>query len=149
MEEEEISEYRDCYNLYDKSRTGKLPCKDAVLVMRSLGFTPTIMEVNGELKKIGKGVKDTMDFSQFLDLMHSHKSADEPKKEILKAFEAMDTARTGTVKSVDLKRFLMNCGERLSSKEVDKMYRAAKIAPNQLIKYRDFVRIITIPVPEY
>jgi len=149
MDEEEISEYRDCFNLYDKSRSGKLPCRDAVHVMRSLGVTPTMIEVNKELKKMGKEQSDTMDFSQFLNLMHSHKSTDEPKTEILRAFQAMDVGKTGTVKSVDLKRFLMNCGEKLTAKEVDKMFRAAKISPGQMIKYKDFVRIITIPVPDY
>ena len=31
--------------------------------------------------------KDTVDFSQFLNLIHSHKSNDEPQIEILKAFQ--------------------------------------------------------------
>jgi len=150
MDEEEISEYRDCFNLFDKSKSGKLNCTEIVSVMRALGTTPTVLEINKELKKIGKNpAKDTVDFSQFLNLIHSHKSNDEPQIEILKAFQAMDVGNTGKVNATDLKRYLMNVGEKLTSTEVDKMYRVAKISPNQMIKYKDFIRIITIPVPEY
>ena len=36
--------------------SGKLNCTEIVSVMRALGTTPTLLEINKELKKIGKSL---------------------------------------------------------------------------------------------
>lgn len=52
-----LSEYKECFSLYDKKRKGKIEAKDLITVMRCLGSSPTFSEVERHLQihKIGTG----------------------------------------------------------------------------------------------
>ncbi len=50
-----LSEYKECFSLYDQKRRGKMKAQDLLTVMRSLGCCPTLQELNRHLltHKIG------------------------------------------------------------------------------------------------
>lgn len=49
------AEFKECFSLYDKKQNGKIDTKDLITVMRCLGTSPTIGEVERHLQvhKIG------------------------------------------------------------------------------------------------
>ena len=69
-------------------------------------------------------------------------------KEIQKAFKLTDSTNRGFIGAKELRRILCNTGERLSKREVEQMFRAFNIQPNGYVRYDDFVRMITTPLPE-
>lgn len=148
LEEEQIAGYRDCFNLYDKDRIGKISCGDLMTVMRSLGACPTTKEITAHLGYIDKELSHTMDFSQFLTVMHKQTSEENANDEMMKAFKAYDEKNTGFIDKNELKNILMNTGEKLDRMEVDAMFKAANVKA-QKINYSDFVRLISLPVPDY
>lgn len=50
-----LAEFKECFSLYDKKQKGKIDAKDLITVMRSLGTSPTIAEIERHLHthKIG------------------------------------------------------------------------------------------------
>lgn len=114
-----------------------------------------------------KKKNNKMSFSDFLDTVHFHSggkflivvfihssnlilnliSVEKLPKEIMDAFEAADVEKSGKINGRVLKNILGNWGERLSSREIDNIFREANVS--ELITYSDFVKICAAPVPDY
>ncbi|KAF7403849.1 hypothetical protein HZH68_006643 [Vespula germanica] len=142
--EEDIDEFRECFYLF--ARNGQIRTLDELtIIMRSLGLSPTIAELNKYLKD--KGGK--MSFADFLEAMHLQTRAEDLPKEVIEAFQAADTAHTGTIPARQLAHMLLHWGEKLSNKEVEQIFREANVSINGNVKYEDFVKIACAPVPDY
>ncbi|KAL2726619.1 calmodulin-like protein 4 [Vespula squamosa] len=142
--EEDIDEFRECFYLF--ARNGQIRTLDELtIIMRSLGLSPTIAELNKYLKD--KGGK--MSFADFLEAMHLQTRVEDLPKEVIEAFQAADTAHTGTIPARQLAHMLLHWGEKLSNKEVEQIFREANVSINGNVKYEDFVKIACAPVPDY
>lgn len=58
-----------------------------------------------------------MSFADFLEAMHLQTRAETLPKEVIEAFRAADTSRSGTIPARQLAHMLLRWGEQLSSKE--------------------------------
>lgn len=90
-----------------------------------------------------------MTFADFLEVMHVHSRVENLPKEIVDAFKAADPQGRGTIQAKHLRHLLQNWGERLSSKEVDRIFREANVNNSSIVKYEDFVKIACAPIPDY
>ncbi|MBN3306602.1 CALL4 protein, partial [Amia calva] len=142
-------EFKECFSLYDRKRKGKILAKDLLIVMRSLGTSPTFSEVERHLQvhKIEKNGE--LDFSTFLTMMHRQIQQEDPKVEILEAMRMTDKQKKGQILASELRAKLTGLGEKLTDKEVDEVFREANVAPNGLINYEEFTRMVTLPPPDY
>jgi len=139
FKEQDIDEFRECFYLY--ARSGNIRTMDELtVIMRSLGMSPTITELKAYMKD--KGGKIT--FADFLDIMHSHSKKENIPKELIEAFRGMDPQRRGTIPARDLKHILAKWGEKLSSREVDQIFREANIQSNGMVRYEEFVKIVCV-----
>ncbi|RVE74240.1 hypothetical protein OJAV_G00020090 [Oryzias javanicus] len=145
----QISEFKECFSLYDKKRNGKIDSKDLITVMRCLGTSPTFSEIDRHLQvhKIDK--KGELDFSTFLTMMHRQMQQEDPGKEILEAFRMTDKQNKGTIQASELKAKLTKLGEKLSNAEVDELFREANVRPSGVINYEEFTRMVTLPPVDY
>ncbi|KAK6626363.1 hypothetical protein RUM43_006674 [Polyplax serrata] len=142
--EQDINEFRECFYLF--ARSGQINTLDELtVIMRSLGMSPTI----GELNKYLKEKEGKMSFADFLDVMHAHSQAEVLPKEVIEAFVAGDLDKKKTISARYLRHMLLHWGEKLSQKEVDQIFREANINLNGFIPYEDFVKIACAPVPDY
>lgn len=113
--------------------------------MRSLGLSPTITE----LKKYYKDKGGKISFADFLEIMHAHSEKESIPDEIVKAFRASDRSGSGQISGRELRRILLNWGEKLTPREVEAIFREARISPNGPVQYNDLVRVVCAPVPDY
>lgn len=90
-----------------------------------------------------------MSFADFLEVMHVHSRVENLPEEIIAAFKAGDTDGKGLISARQLRNLLQNWGEKLSSKEVDRIFREANITNNSMVKYDEFVKIACAPIPDY
>ncbi|KAL6446418.1 hypothetical protein ACFW04_001175 [Cataglyphis niger] len=164
--EEDIDEFRECFYLF--ARSGQIRTLDELtIIMRSLGLSPTIAELNKYMKDKGNSVfmliiffsnekclstsisGGKMSFADFLEVMHLQTRAEDLPKEVIKAFQAADISHSGTIPARQLAHMLLHWGEQLSSKEVEQIFREANVSLNGHVKYEDFVKIACAPVPDY
>lgn len=90
-----------------------------------------------------------MSFADFLEVMHVHSRVENLPEEIIEAFKAGDADGKGLISARQLRNLLQNWGEKLSSKEVDRIFREANITNNSMVKYEEFVKIACAPIPDY
>lgn len=142
--EQDIDEFRECFYLY--ARSGQIRGLDELtVIMRSLGMSPTI----SELKKYLKEYNGKLSFADFLSVMHSHTKVENIPQEIVDAFKGADPLGRGVVSARELRHVLLRWGEKLSTREVEQVFREANISPNGAVRYADFVKIVCAPVPDY
>jgi len=144
FKEQDIDEFRDCFYLKTKSNGLISTLEELKEIMRSLGMSPTLSELEVYFKdKAGK-----ISFADFLDIMHTHSVKEKIPQEIVDAFRANDWNRNGQIQTKDLKHILMKWGEELDGRQVEALFREANIS-GAYVNYEEFVKIICAPVPDY
>nr|XP_005997133.1 PREDICTED: calmodulin-like protein 4 [Latimeria chalumnae] len=149
LSQDQINEFKECFSLYDKKQKGKIAAKDLITVMRCLGTSPTPGEVDRHLfvNKIDKNGE--LDFSTFLTIMHRQIQQEDPKNEILEAMLMTDKQKKGYITASELRAKLTQLGEKLTNEEVDELLKEANIGPNGIVRYEQFIRMVTLPLPDY
>ncbi|CAD5125226.1 DgyrCDS13465 [Dimorphilus gyrociliatus] len=142
----DIEEFRDCFYFYAKEKVIS-DTKLLSTVMRSLGFSPTITEIDQYFKKNEKD--NRIDFATFLEVLHQHMEKEKCQQDLLNAFKAFDKNQTGTISYNDFYHLLTATGERLSGSDVDKIFKEAGVSKGQPIKYKEFMKVVLTPLPDY
>ena len=104
MNEDEIEEIREAFNLFDTDGNGTIDPKELKEAMQSLGFeakNQTIYQMISDIDKDGTG---DIDFEEFLDLMTAGISDTDNKEDIRKVFNLFDDDKTGYISLQNLKR---------------------------------------------
>jgi len=114
-------------------------------VLRSLGYSPTV----DESEKLFKEKTKKIDFAAFLDILHQYSQKEPPSTEVLAAFRSHDRARRGQISAFELKSILTGLGEKLTTQEVDAIFKEANIPTSGTIQYSDFVKVVSTPLPDY
>uniref|UniRef100_H2YI37 EF-hand domain-containing protein n=1 Tax=Ciona savignyi TaxID=51511 RepID=H2YI37_CIOSA len=148
LQEHQIAEYRDCFNLHDEKQNGRIMCSQLSTVMRKLGASPTEKEIEKHLGYLQKKPIDWMDFSQFLTIMHRQSPSENVAEEISAALVLTKKEHRGKIPTSRLRFILMNTGEELSAREVDQMFRAANVHKKSHVDHQDFVRMVMQPIPD-
>ncbi|XP_043933826.1 calmodulin-like protein 4 isoform X1 [Protopterus annectens] len=149
LSQDQINEFKECFSLYDNKQKGKILAKDLITVMRCLGTSPTPGEVEKHLQHHKIDRNGELDFSTFLTIIHNQMKQEDPKKEILEAMLMTDKQKRGFIMASELRAKLTKLGEKLTDAEVDELLKEANITPNGIVKYEEFIRMVTLPPPDY
>ncbi|CAF0746074.1 unnamed protein product [Adineta steineri] len=142
LTEEQKTEIREAFDLFDADGSGTIDVKELKVAMRALGFEPKKEEIKKMITDIQKENAGTIDFNDFLQLM-SHKMAEkDSKEEILKAFRLFDDDSTGKISFKNLKRVAKELGENLTEEELHEMIDEADRDGDGEINEQEFLRIM-------
>ncbi|RWS31841.1 calmodulin-like protein, partial [Leptotrombidium deliense] len=144
FQEQDIDEFRDCFYLNSGPKGQITKINELRVIMRSLGMSVTIEELHEYFKE--KGGK--LSFADFLDVMYTHSKKERIPDEIAEAFRAHDRSGSNQIHVKELRHILCEWGERLEPKEVEKLFVEANIN-SSFVKYHDFIKIISAPLPDY
>lgn len=142
--EDDIAHMFEVFRQYDPSNTGRLQLNDLPHAMLDLGHNPT----NEELQKLVQGIdkepgRQYLDFPEFLTVLAFHLQEAEPEEQLREAFQVFDTDGRGKLNADELRRSMLNLGERLSKEEVDYMIRMADMTGDGQVNYEEFIRVMT------
>merc|ERR1711900_26055 len=113
LTEEQKSEIKEAFDLFDTDGSGTIHAKELKVAMRALGFEPKKEEVKRMLSEIDKDGTGQIDFMEFSDLMTVKMAERDPREEILKAFKLFDDDETGFITFKNLKRVAKELGENM------------------------------------
>ncbi|KAE8297551.1 Calmodulin-like protein 4 [Larimichthys crocea] len=145
----QINEFKECFSLYDKKQNGKIDVKDLITVMRCLGTSPTLGEIQRHLQAQKIEKTGEVDFSMFLMMMHRQMKQEDPKAEILEALRMTDKQKKGYIQASELRAKLTKLGEKLTNKEVDDLFKEANIKSNGVVNYEEFTQMVMLPPVDY
>jgi calmodulin len=141
---EEITEYREMYDLFDEDKSGAIDAEELGKVMRALGHFPTNAEIQKVVDEVDEDGSGVVEFSEFLVLMvkykQTHEPEDDPDAELLRAFQVFDKDGSGYITADELRDFLTRMGEPLTDDEVDDLLRQADLDGDGQISYEEFVK---------
>ncbi|KAG2674141.1 hypothetical protein I3760_13G121100 [Carya illinoinensis] len=142
MTDEQISEFREAFSLFDSDADGRITTKELGTVMRSLGLNPTAPELQEMINEVDTDNNGTIDFLEFLDQMARQMKAAALEEELKEAFRVFDKDQDGLISEVELRDVMANLGEKLTKEEVDEMIREADMDGNNQVDYKEFSRVM-------
>lgn len=69
LDDEELEEIREAFNLFDTDGNGTIDVKELKAAMRALGFTIKKAEIRRMIAEIDKDESGTVDFNEFVEMM--------------------------------------------------------------------------------
>ncbi|XP_023235515.1 calmodulin-like [Centruroides sculpturatus] len=143
LTDEQISEFREAFSLFDKEGNGTITGKELGTLMRSLGQNPTEAQLKAMIQDLQNSGRDQIDFPLFLELMAKQMREAISEQEIRDAFKIFDRDNTGYIIVAELRHVLTNLGEKLTDEEMDELLREVEIDNEGRIKYQEFVDMVT------
>ncbi|XP_017368651.1 calmodulin-like protein 3 [Cebus imitator] len=142
LTEEQITEFKEAFSLFDKDGDGCITTRELGTVMRSLGQNPTEAELQDMMREIDQDGSGTVDFPEFLRMMARKMRDTDSEEEIREAFRMFDKDGNGLVSASELRHIMTRLGEKLSDEEVDEMIRAADTDGDGQVNYEEFVHML-------
>ncbi|KAG6436725.1 hypothetical protein SASPL_101627 [Salvia splendens] len=142
LTDEQISEFKEAFSLFDKDGDGCITTKELGTVMRSLGQNPTEAELQDMINEVDADGNGTIDFPEFLNLMARKMKDTDSEEELKEAFRVFDKDQNGFISAAELRHVMTNLGEKLTDEEVDEMIREADVDGDGQINYEEFVKVM-------
>uniref|UniRef100_A0A914CWQ0 EF-hand domain-containing protein n=1 Tax=Acrobeloides nanus TaxID=290746 RepID=A0A914CWQ0_9BILA len=108
--------------------------------MRSLGYTPTVIETNKYLKSNGPQI----DFAKFLDILHAEELKGDTLVEVIRAFKGLDSKNQGVIPAAELINLLSSFGEKMSKEEVLAVLKRMNV--NNKVPIAKVIQYVSSPV---
>ncbi|KAI9288547.1 hypothetical protein BC943DRAFT_316831 [Umbelopsis sp. AD052] len=123
LTEEQINEFRETFQMFDKDNDGSITAQELGTVIRSFGMNPTEAELMDMVNEVDANGNGKIDFEEFLVLTQNLKS--DQIDYIRDAFDAFDADKSGTISREELKNVMDSLNEHLTEDEIDEMIREA------------------------
>ncbi|GAN06811.1 calmodulin [Mucor ambiguus] len=142
LNDQQISEYRESFALFDKNGDGAIDAEELGQVMRSLNQDPTNEELKDMINDVDSDNNGRIDFNEFLTIMSRMKGNDETENDLLEAFKVFDKDQDGSITQDELRSVMSNLGQKLTSQELDEMIKEADTDGDGKINYKEFVKMM-------
>jgi len=142
LTDEQISEFKEAFQMFDKDGDGQIDSKELGTVMRSLGQNPSESELQDMIGEVDADSNGAIDFPEFLIMMGRKMKDTDSEEEIREAFKVFDRDNNGVISSAELRHVMTSIGEKLTDEEVDEMIREADEDGDGHIDYHEFVQLM-------
>ncbi|CAB3979137.1 Calmodulin [Paramuricea clavata] len=142
LTEDQLEEFRDAFDLFDRDGNGKVSSDELGPLMRSLGSNPPdehLQDLINEVDYDGDGV---LNFTEFIDLMVNDRADIDVDLELIEAFHSFDTEDTGLIDSADLREAFLRMDE--AQADVEDIIDATNVRVDRKITYDEFVALTVI-----
>ena len=142
LTEQQIAEYKEAFNIFDKDGDGAISAKEIGTVMRVLGHNPTEAELQEIVKSLDQNQNGSVDFPEFMSIMANKRNEGNTEEELLNAFKIFDKDGNGFISASELRNVMTSLGEKLTEEEIEDLIKEADIDSDGLISYHEFVKMM-------
>ena len=142
LTEEQIAEFKEAFQIFDKDGDGSITTKELGTVMRSLGQNPSDDEIKAMIEEVDVDKSETIDFKEFLGLMAKKMKKSDTEEELIEAFRIFDRDGNGKISAHELRFVMLSSGEELTEQDIQTIIQEADTDGDGYIDYQEFVRIM-------
>lgn len=127
MADQEITEVREIFSLFDRNSDDKISVSELGLFLRALRRAPTDSEVAQyctQLDPKSTGLVSIADLLPFLARTPAI-NKQQAEQDLIAAFRVFDADRTGFIASGELKHIVTSVGEKMSERDADELIKEA------------------------
>ena len=142
LDEEELEEVREAFNLFDEDGTGHIDAKELKASFRALGFHVKSSEIRKMIQDMNKEGNAKFNVDEFIELATPRMATRDSKEEIMKIFDLFDEDGSGKITFHKLKRVAKELGEPLTDDELAEMIEEADRNNDGAIDRDEFLRVM-------
>uniref|UniRef100_A0A0E0BNI7 Major facilitator superfamily (MFS) profile domain-containing protein n=1 Tax=Oryza glumipatula TaxID=40148 RepID=A0A0E0BNI7_9ORYZ len=142
LTKEQIAEFREAFNLFDKDGDGTITSKELGTVMGSLGQSPTEAELKKMVEEVDADGSGSIEFEEFLGLLARKLRDTGAEDDIRDAFRVFDKDQNGFITPDELRHVMANLGDPLSDDELADMLHEADSDGDGQINYNEFLKVM-------
>ena len=143
LTEEQLLEYREAFQKFDKSNKGFIDVKELGEVLRCLGQSPSDDEIKEMTQLIDKDRSGTIDFKEFLGLLMLLMQEGDREDELLEAFKVLGGEGNGQVSTHEIRYAISKSRDGLTDQEIDEIIKEADQDGEGYIDYKGLMNILT------
>ena len=138
--EDQLSDFRDAFTLFDDRGDDKIHKSHLGEVVRALGLNPTEADIKKCLKDLNV---ERISFEQFLPIFEDicKKKDQSTEEDFIEGLRVFDKDGSGTINSAELRHLLTTLGERLNDEEVEQLLTGLEDKHGN-VNYEEFVRML-------
>jgi calmodulin len=140
LTEEQIAEFKECFDLFDKDSCGRISTKLLGTTMRSLGQNPTEAEIADMILEV-ENRAGCFCFTEFLTLMARRMLDIDDEEEITEAFKVFDRDGDGYISVVEWRHAVTSLGGAMTDEDFDEMLQGAMTCDG-MINYEEWVKVM-------
>ena len=142
LTEEQIAEFKELFDFFDKDGDGKITTKEQGTVMRNSGQNPTEAEVQGKINEVDADGNGTVDFEEFLQMMARKMKNANSEEEFIEAWKVFNKDGNRYITAAELKYALTHLGEKVTDEEVNEMIGEEDKDGDGRVNYEEFVKMM-------
>ena len=142
LTDEQIIEFREAFQAFDKDGNGSITTKELGTVMRSLGQNLSEAEIKEVIDEVDEDKNGTIDFQEFLSLMARKMKIIDKEDELIDAFKVLDLNGNGKISKYELRYIILSTESGFTGNDVDELLKIAEIDEDGNIDLHDFIKTL-------
>ena len=142
LTDEQIIEFREAFQAFDKDGNGSITTKELGTVMRSLGQNLSEAEIKEMIDIVDEDKNGTIDFQEFLHLMARKMKIIGKEEELLDAFNILDRDGSGKISKYELRYIIMSTDSKIKGDDIEDIIKTVGTDEEGKIDLQDFIDIL-------
>ena len=142
LTDEQVIEFREAFQAFDKDGNGSITTKELGTVMRSLGQNLSEAEIKEMIDIVDEDRHGTIDFQEFLNLLERKMKIIDKEEELLEAFNVLDRDGSGKISKYQLRNIIMSTESGITEQEVEEFIKTIGMDEEGNIDLKDFVDVL-------
>ena len=142
LTDEQIIEFREAFQAFDKDGNGSITTKELGTVMRSLGQNLSEAEIKEMIDIVDEDKNGTIDFQEFLHLMARKMKIIGKEEELLDAFNILDRDGSGKISKYELRYIIMSTDSKIKGDDIEDIIKTIGTDEEGKIDLQDFIDIL-------
>eukprot|EP01102_Stenamoeba_stenopodia_P002910 TRINITY_DN1281_c0_g1_i1.p1 TRINITY_DN1281_c0_g1~~TRINITY_DN1281_c0_g1_i1.p1 ORF type:complete len:156 (+),score=49.31 TRINITY_DN1281_c0_g1_i1:178-645(+) len=149
LTQDQVSEFREAFKMFDADKEGKITKNGLKTVMRNLGFKPTDAEVAQMIKDGDTSGKGSISFEEFLTMFEDKMKKMDSSDDLARAFECFDPFGKGFIPAKEFQNLMTMGGyAKFKDTEIKEIMRIGESDKGDgSIDYYSLVKAISGPAP--
>ena len=121
LTDQQIIEFREAFQAFDKDGNGSISTKELGTVMRSLGQNLSEAEIKQMIEIVDEDKSGTIDFKEFLNLMARNMKIVNKEEELLDALNTLDQDGSGKISKYKLRNIILKTDKKMTGEEIEEI----------------------------